>query len=389
MKRLWIALLATLFALLALVAVFAASPERFLNRVEDGPLPEVSERAAAIHDSTLVVDLHADSLLFGRDLSRRSTTGHVDLPRLREGGVGLQVFAVPTVVPLGMNMERTPSDPVDMLSWTGDLLRPGLGDSSPMQRAQLAAATLLRLSRESRGQLILVRSREDLRELREARRENPRVVGALLAIEGAHALEGKPENLGALFDAGYRMIGLTHFFDNEYAGSAHGERKGGLSALGRHTLKEMESLGMIADIAHLSPQATEELLELVSTPVVFSHGGVKGTCDNTRNLSDSLLQRVADGGGVVGIGYWDWATCGTDPADIARSLRYVIDTVGDDHVALGSDYDGGTLVRFDTSQLPVLSQAMLDAGIPAPSIRKALGENALRVLDVGLPWASR
>ena len=380
-------LLAGLLALTVVGVIFTPPPEAFFNRVESGPLPKVSEHAQSIHASAFVVDLHADSLLFGRDLSRRSDTGHVDLPRLREGGVGLQVFAVPTVVPLGMDMERTPSDFVDMLDWGGNLLRPGLGSSSPMQRALMAAATLDVLVRESRGRLILVRSREDLRRLREARREDPGVVGAVLAIEGAHAMEGDPENLRALFDAGYRMLGLTHFFDNAYAGSAHGERKGGLSPLGRRTLAEMQALGMIADIAHLSPQATEELLDLVSAPVVFSHGGVKGTCDNTRNLSDALLRRVADGGGVVGIGFWDWAACGTAPEDVARSVRYVIDTVGDDHVALGSDYDGGVSVRFDTSQLSVLSQAMLNAGIPEPSIRKALGGNALRVLDLGLPWA--
>ena len=381
-----VGLLAGLLALLAAVAILAPPLEHFMNRVEPGPLPEVSPQAARLHDAAFVVDLHADSLLFGRDLSRRSDTGHVDLPRLREGGVGLQVFAAPTVVPLGMDMERTSSNALDMLDWAGDLLRPGLGRSSPMQRALMIAQALEVLARESGGRLVVVRSREDLRELQEARSEDPGTVGAVLAIEGAHAMEGDPDNLQVLFEAGYRIVGLTHFFDNAYAGSAHGEAKGGLSPLGRQTLAEMQSLGMLADIAHLSPRATHELLDQASTPVVFSHGGVKGTCDNTRNLSDAMLQRVADGGGVVGIGYWDWATCGTAPEDVARAVRYVIDTVGDDHAALGSDYDGGVSVSFDTSKLSVLTQAMLDAGIPEPSIRKVLGENALRVLDLGLPW---
>ena len=156
MKRRWMVLLAILLAGFTGVGVFVWSPERFVNRVEVGPLPEVSARAAAIHASTLVVDLHADSLLFGRDLSRRSDVGHVDLPRLREGGVGLQVFAVPTVVPLGMSMEHTPSDPIDMLDWTGNLMQPGLGDSSPVQRAQLAAAALAKLARDSQGQVCLL-----------------------------------------------------------------------------------------------------------------------------------------------------------------------------------------------------------------------------------------
>src|SRR5204862_2177488 len=120
-------------------------------------------------------------------------------------------------------------------------------------------------------------------------------------------------------------------------------------------------------------------------PVLSSHGGVKGTCANNRTLSDAHLRGIAATGGVIGIGYWKEAVCGTAPADVARAIRYAVDLVGDEHVALGSDYDGGTAVSFDAGQLPVLTQAMLDAGLAETSVRRVLGENALRVLAATLP----
>jgi microsomal dipeptidase-like Zn-dependent dipeptidase len=207
----------------------------------------------------------------------------------------------------------------------------------------------------------------------------------VLGIEGAHALEGRSENLDVVFDAGFRMIGLTHFFDNAYAGSAHGVEKGGLTAKGRALIGQMEQRGVLLDLAHLSPAAIHEALALSTRPTVISHGGVKGTCDNTRNVSDRIVREIARGGGVVGIGYWSTAVCGTEPRDVVRAIRHVIDQAGDDHVALGSDYDGGTTVGFDTSRLDVLTEQMLRDGLTKASIRKVLGGNVLRVLRQTLP----
>jgi microsomal dipeptidase-like Zn-dependent dipeptidase len=377
-----------LLAVLALVVLVArvAGPriEGLVNRTHTAALPEVSEAARALHASSFVVDLHADSLLFGRDLLERSDLGHVDLPRLREGGVGLQVFAVPTVVPYGQNMERNEGDALDMLTLGGLVFRPRLGLASPTERALLLADQLAAYA-EADDRLMIVRTRRDLARLRERRAADPEVVGALLAIEGAHAMESEPENLERLFAAGYRMLGLTHFFDNAYAGSAHGVDRGSVSPLGLRTLDRMDELGMLHDVAHLSPAGVDTLLGRVKRPVVFSHGGVKGACDNVRNLSDAHVRRIADQGGVVGIGYWEWATCGTTPAEVVRAIQHVIALVGDENVGLGSDYDGGTSVAFDTSQLVLLTQAMLDAGLPERSIRRVLGENALRAIEQGLP----
>jgi microsomal dipeptidase-like Zn-dependent dipeptidase len=181
------------------------------------------------------------------------------------------------------------------------------------------------------------------------------------------------------------MIGLTHFFDNAFVGSAHGIEKGGLSEKGRELIARMEALGIAVDLAHVSPTAIDEVLALTSKPTLVSHSGVKATCDNPRNLSDEHIRAIAAGGGVVGIGYFELAVCGEDPSDVVAAIRHVVELVGDDHVALGSDYDGATSVSFDTSQLPALTQQMLDDGLSETSIRKILGANAIRVLRLTLP----
>lgn len=362
--------------------------EGFINRVEPVPLPTLTPHARALHNTLFVADLHADSLLFGRNLLRRSRLGHVDLPRLREGGVALQVFSLPTRVPMGLNLERNDRGRADLLSLAGLAQLSPNAWRGPMARAQNAAARLHAAARASDEQLLVIGSGLDLERLQAARAGGHKTTGALLALEGAHALESQPENLVTLFEAGYRMIGLTHFFDNDYAGSAHGVDRGGLTPLGRETLREMERLGITLDLAHLSPAAVDEALDLSTHPAVFSHGGVRGTCDNQRNLSDEQVRRIAAGGGVVGIGYWDWAVCGTRPADIARGIVHVVELVGAAHAALGSDFDGGTTVGFDTSQLASLTQALIDAGLSDREIGQVLGDNVLRVLTANLPLSA-
>ena len=368
----------------ALWALAATQIERFVNRVDDLPLPEVSAEARALHDGAFVADLHADSLLFRRDLTRRSGSGHVDLPRLREGGVALQVFGVVTRVYAGTDVDRTKARGLDLVRVLGCVKLRRSCLRGPFGRLEEQVGYLAR-NVERDEQLLWIREAADLARLRALRAADPQVVGALLGVEGAHALEGDPARLERAFALGVRMIGLAHFFDNAYAGSAHGVDKGGLTDLGRATLARMEALGIAVDLAHLSPAAIDETLALVTKPVVVSHGGAKGTCDNARTLSDAQLRAIAANGGVVGIGFWETAVCGTAPADVARAVRYVADLVGDDHVALGSDYDGATTVGFDASALPALTQALLDAGLGEDAIRKVLGENVLRVLAATLP----
>jgi microsomal dipeptidase-like Zn-dependent dipeptidase len=361
--------------------------ESLINRVEPVTLPTIQPRAEALHSTSFVADLHSDSLLFERNLLERSGVGHVDLPRLQEGGVALQVFSLPTIVPYGLNVERNEAGGLEMLTLAGIVQLSPTAWLGPTGRSLHHAERLRDFAQASNDELVLIETRADLAQLQAARAAGGNATGGMLALEGAHALEGKPENLQVLFDAGYRMIGLTHFFDNAYAGSAHGVERGGLTALGRQTIQEMERLGMTLDLAHLAPKAVDEALDLSTQPTVFSHGGVRGTCDNRRNLSDAHVRRIAEGGGVIGIGYWETAVCGTTPADVAAAIVYIASLVGAEHAAFGSDYDGGTTVGFDTSALAALTQAMLDAGLSESQVRRVLGDNVLRVLSANLPPA--
>ena len=379
------AIAAVLVALLWLA--LALQLEGFINQVDPVPLPAISLRARALHDTSFVADLHSDSLLFGRNLLERSSLGHVDLPRLQEGGVGLQVFSLPTIVPFGLNIERNERPGLDAITIAGLAQLSPTAWLGPTGRALYRAGRLHDYAKASDGSLLMIKNRADLERLIAARSAGGEITGAMLAIEGAHAMEADPENLQILFDAGYRMIGLTHFFDNEYAGSAHGVDRGSLTQLGRETILEMEELGIIVDLAHLAPTSIDEVLDIVTKPVVVSHTGVRGICDNQRNLSDEHIRRIAAGGGIIGIGYWETAVCGRTPADVAKSLAYVIRLVGAKHAALGSDYDGGTTVGFDTSALPALTQSLIDEGLSDSEVRKVLGENVLRVFSRTLPPA--
>jgi microsomal dipeptidase-like Zn-dependent dipeptidase len=294
--------LAIVVAGMALFLWFGSNLERFVNRVESIALPGTSDEALRLHDASLVVDLHADSLLFGRDLLVRSEVGHVDLPRLQEGGVALQMFTAPTRTPFGLDIHRTDGDGIDLLTLGALAQRSPMARLGPKDRALLQAKQLAGFIARSEGRLLPVRSRRELDAALTAHADDGSVVGALFGLEGAHALEGDLANLAPLYDAGVRMIGITHFFDNRFAGSAHGLEKGGLTELGRELVIRMEELGIVIDLAHLSPAAVEDVLAMATRPTLVSHGGVRATCDNPRNLSDDQLRAIAAGGGVVGIG---------------------------------------------------------------------------------------
>lgn len=387
--------LTTLFkAILVLLVVVAAcillfAPARFdrmTNVVKrDIPLPAVTERAQKLHESLFVVDLHADPLLWKRDLVDRHDYGMVDLPRLQEGNVGLQVFGSVTKTPRGQNYDSNSSDS-DMITYLviGNL-QPVATWGSLYQRSMYHADKLRDLELRSGGAIRVIRSVAELDLLVDSRRAGQPVYGGMLGLEGAQPIEGELARLDDLFDAGYRMVGLAHFFDNEVAGSMHGEEKYGLTKLGRDVVRRAEELGMIVDIAHSSNATVADVFEIATKPVVVSHGGVRAVCDANRNLTDEQLQKLAANGGVIGIGYWDAAVCDDTPAGIVRAMSHVRDLVGVQHIALGSDFDGAVKTRFDTAELAVLTQALLDAGYTEGDIRAIMGGNALRVMRATLP----
>jgi microsomal dipeptidase-like Zn-dependent dipeptidase len=388
-KKIWIP--ATLIAAAAL-GFFGFLPgyvEGSMNQIDGKPLIAVSDEAKELHQTLTIVDLHSDSLMWDRDITERASRGHMDLPRLQEGNVALQLFSSVTKTPKNQNYDGNGADSDNITLLTIAQLQPLKTWSSLAERSLYHAQKRDDAVVASAGTIKAVDTAGQLDALLTARQRDKRAVGAMLTIEGLQNLEGKVANLDRLFDAGFRMAGLTHFFDNELAGSMHGLKKGGLTPFGRDIVRRMESKGMIIDIAHLSHAGVAELLAMATRPVVSSHGGVQATCKVNRNLTDDEVRGVAKTGGVIGIGYWDGALCSTDPRAAAKAMKHVRDLVGIQFVALGSDYDGATTVRFDTSQLVQVTQALMDEGFTAAEIRAVMGENALRVIRAGLvPRAS-
>jgi len=385
-KKILIVLLVLLLAGLGvLFFIVPAQVERDMNVTLNPPPYQASSQAQELRRQLLIADLHADSLLWDRDLNGRGERGHVDVPRLIEGNVALQAFTVVTKTPRGMNIESNDGSTDNITLLAVAQRWPVASWSSLKERALYQARKLHDTAARSNGKLVIVKSSADLAAYFERRKGEPEITAGFLGIEGAHALEGDVNNLNLLFDAGFRMMAPTHFFDTEMGGSAHGVAKGGLTDKGREMVRRMEARRMIVDLAHASPQTIEDVLAMATRPVVVSHTGVKGTCDNTRNLSDEQLKAIAGTGGLIGIGYWDTATCGHDARAIARAIRYAAGLVGVRHVGLGSDYDGAITAPFDTTGLALITEALLDEGFSRPEIEMIMGGNVIRLLKENLP----
>ncbi len=372
---------------LAAIGFFGFAPgmiERGMNKVDGQPLIPISDEAKALHATLTIVDLHSDTLLWDRDLLDRASHGHEDLPRMEDGNVALQVFSSVTKTPKDQNYDANSAETDNITALAIAQLQPIRTWTSLLQRSLYHGEKLDRAVAGSDRRLMKVAQPQDVQSLLARRGGAPTPVGAMLSIEGLQNLEGDLGNLDRLHAAGFRMAGLTHFFDNDLAGSMHGIEKGGLTAKGREAIRRMEAIGMIVDIAHCSHACVADILTMAQRPIVSSHGGVQATCQVNRNLSDEEIRGVARTGGVIGVGYWDAAVCGTSPRDAARAMKHVRDLVGIQHVALGSDYDGATTVRFDTSQLVQVTQALLDEGFTPDEIHAAMGGNALRVLRAGI-----
>ncbi|HEX4949154.1 MAG TPA: dipeptidase [Blastocatellia bacterium] len=381
-------LVLALILLLALIGVFAFVPaqlEQSMNRVLHAPPYAASEKAKALHQQLFVADLHADSLLWNRNLLKRSTRGHVDIPRLIEGNVALQAFTIVSKTPRGQNIEANDdaTDNITLLSIVE--LWPLRAWTSLKERALWQAQKLHDYAANSNGQFTLIKSKSELENYVARRQKEQGITAGFLGIEGAQVLEGNAANVDVMFDAGFRMMAPTHFFDNEIGGSAHGVNKAGLTTIGKEVIQRMEAKKMLVDIAHASSATIDDVLALATRPVMVSHTGVKGTCNNNRNLSDEQLVRIARTGGVIGIGHWDTAVCGTDANAVARAIRHAVNIAGINHIGLGSDFDGAVTEPFDTTGLVQVTDALLSEGFSEDEIKKIMGGNVLRVLREYLP----
>lgn len=389
MKKVLIGVAVTLVAAIVLFhTVVPAVVDRRMNTVVSDTPPALSPKGSALHRRLFVADLHADQLLWGRDPLKKASHGHVDVPRLQEGHVALQVFSVVTKTPRGMNYDQNTGETDNITLLALAQRWPSATRTSLLARARYQAERLQDAVLRSGGALTLITSRDTLAAFMQRRNGDPAQVGALLAIEGLHALDGRLENVDVLYADGFRMMGLVHFFDNEVAASAHGVTHGGLTPLGRQVVQRMEQKGILVDLAHSSTQVIQEVLAMATRPVVVSHTGVAATCPGPRNLTDDQLRAIAANGGLIGIGYWDGAICEPTLANIVKAIRHAVAVAGVDHVALGSDFDGATRTPWDTRGVGSITDALLAAGMPQDDVAKVMGENTRSFLLRWLPSAA-
>jgi len=328
------------------------------------------ERFETLHRDALVVDTHCDTLksLYpgfpnaptpdrsAEGLGARSEKGHVDIPRLREGGVDCQVFAISAV--------RTPHPPYALrtaLRMLDIFYRECDRNSGDMVPATSASA------------------------IREAVKEGK--IAALLSVEGAEVIEGDLSALRMLHRLGVRMVGLTWSFRNLLAdGVLENRTGGGLSRLGVEVVEELNRLGVVVDVSHLSDAGFWDVVEVARGPVVASHSNCRDICSHPRNLTDRMIEALAERGGVVGMNF---APSFVDEhratvERVADHIDHIVDLVGVDHVGLGSDFDG---IRStpqgleDVSRMPNITRELVRRGYSDGDVEAVLGGNHLRVFE--------
>jgi len=380
-KILYIAIAVLVLGYAAFRLIVPPMVDKTLNKQFAFTPQPISAETLALHNSLIIMDWHADTLLWDRDFLKRSSYGQVDLPRLKEGGSSFQMLTTVTKAPPGLNLEINDDKGDDITLLTIAQGWPVRTWTSLLERALYQAERLDNIITRSEGRMRWIKSKTDL-AAHKANTSNSFAV--LLGTEGAHPLEGRLENLDRMYGAGFRMVALTHFFDNELGGSLHGRSKAGLTDFGRTVVGRLDELNIIIDLAHASEKMAWEVLELTNRPVVVSHTGLKGHCNTARNFDDALMKAIAAKGGLIAIGMWQHAICDPTPAGIAGAIKYGIDLVGSDHIALGSDWDG-SVEMIAADALPQITQALVTLGVVEADIRKVMGDNSVNFLANWLP----
>lgn len=314
-----------------------------------------------LHFDSIVVDAHCDTLgdvLEGkRTLTEHSSEGHVDLPRLREGGVTAQLFAC--FVPVE-EYHRSAT-------------------RHAMQRLDM-----LHLAVENHAdQIILATSAADVR-----RAKSEGKIAGILGLEGAEPLGDNIEVLRCFYRLGVRNLGLTWNFRNDAAdGVMEGPNARGLSAFGVRVVEECNRLGIIVDVSHLAAAGVSDVLRVSQQPIIASHSNARAVFDHYRNLTDAQIEAIAGRGGLIGVTFVNaflHSPAGEATVEHALDhLDYLVRVAGPDHVALGSDFDGATMPRGleDATCYPALTAGMLARGHSETTVRKVLGLNFLRVFE--------
>ncbi|NUQ21035.1 MAG: membrane dipeptidase [Gemmatimonadaceae bacterium] len=346
----------------------------------------LSPRAARVYRASYVIDMHDDmpsKILdehYDPDVRHRAGfaagEGHTDLPRLLDSGVTAEFMSA-------------------FVDATYAAKRP---DQS-YARVGLYLDTIAAFARRHPANLILATRAADVRR---AKAEGK--VAIFIGVEGGHAIENSLDKLRDLYRRGARYMTLTWNNGNDWAGSSIGQgstRRGGLMPFGRDVVREMNRLGMLVDLSHVSDSTFFDALAVSTAPVIASHSSARAINDHPRNLSDEQLRAIARNGGVVNVNFYsrfldphfDAAAenGGTTPRTplsvLIDHIDHIARVAGVDHVGIGSDFDGVTALpqgMEDITRLPYIAQALLDRGYSDEDVKKILGGNMLRVMDAVL-----
>jgi membrane dipeptidase len=338
---------------------------------------EQEERARTLHEGSIVVDTHNDTVLHiikappfittqarppqpRRTLGERSEEGQVDIPRIREGGVDCLIFAMYV---------------------------------SPQYRArlrrllQMLDAFHLELEKNEQ-EITLATSYEEIITAVEGGR-----IAALISVEGGEPLEGDSGALRMIHKLGVRSLTLTHFPRNELGDGSGADSGSHLSEFGKLVVEEMNRLGMVVDISHLNETGFWDVIELSKDPVLATHSNCKALCDHHRNLTDEQIEALAEKGGVINLsfcaGFIKDSVSSSDPESLSKvtiedwldHLDHAVELIGADHVGVGSDFDGGCGFPGldDITKIPDLTRGMVVRGYSDSEIENILGGNDLRV----------
>jgi membrane dipeptidase len=320
---------------------------------------EQEQRALKLHRESIIFDAHCDTVLQvlegKRTLGERSEDGHVDIPRLKAGGIKAQVFSV-FVRP----------------EWYGDAVHATLK----------GIVTLTREIKKNEDDVMLARSFKDVKK---AVAEGK--VAAFISIEGGEALQGDLDMLEVYAKMGVSSIILTWNNRNAIADGAGDIRSnGGLSSFGVEVIKEMERLGMVVDLAHISPKGFWDALEVCEKPVIVSHALPRKFMDIPRNLDDEQIKAVAERGGVIGVSFYFTSYGGAEGSleKVLDAIDYIADKAGVDCVGIGSDFDGftGTVEGLESCEKFInITRGLVHRGYSDEDIEKILGGNFMRVYE--------
>jgi len=312
-----------------------------------------------VHEEAVIVDSHNDTIMahkrLGISLNERTSKTQVDIPRLREAKVDVAFFAV------------------DVTRAVKNYLTYALDAFGFFDRNLEYAST----------EVSIVATKRDLFEA--IRSGN---LAIIMAIENSDATEGSLDVLRMLFKLGVRSIGLTHN-TRSLAADGVGESRtgGGLTNFGVQLVEEMNRLGIVVDLAHISEKGFWDALEVSKKPLIVSHGNCKALCNHRRNLTDDQIRGLASKGGVIGVTFVPAFVDEKKPSlsRLIDHVDHIVDVAGIDHVGIGSDFDGGGTLLKDVMELPKITERLLERGYGEGEVKKILGENFLRVLSEVLP----